>query len=148
MHIADDDEGGRMDIAALIAWVITAVGGFVLLGTWFAKGGQRRDGASRSRFPPALILGHFLLAAVGLVLWIVYVAADSDSLAWPTFVVIAVVAVLGFTMFSRWLPQVRHRGTSTSTATAESQFPVPVVVVHGLLAATTVVLVLLAAIYA
>ena len=135
-----------MAIAALVSWVLTAGGGFVLLATWLARGGmQQREGG---RIRPPLILGHFLLAAVGLVLWIVYVAADSDSLAWPTFVVIAVVAVLGFTMFSRWLPQVRHRGTSTSTATAESQFPVPVVVVHGLLAATTVVLVLLAAIYA
>ena len=50
-----------MDIAALIAWVVTAGGGFVLLGTWIARGGPRQAQAGASRFPPALIFGHFAL---------------------------------------------------------------------------------------
>jgi uncharacterized BrkB/YihY/UPF0761 family membrane protein len=139
-----------MDVAALVAWLLTAAGGFVLLGTWIAKGGHRPDAARRSRFPPALVFGHFLLAAVGLVLWIVYVAADSDGLPWVAFAVVAVVALLGFALLFRWLPQVRDRATPSgdATATAEARFPVPVVVVHGLLGATTLVLVLLAAINA
>lgn len=136
-----------MDVAALLAWIITALGGFVLLGTWIAKGGHRRDQGQPSRFSPGLIFGHFLLAATGLVLWIIYVAADRDSLTWVAFGIVAVVALLGFTMFFRWLPQVRaNRGANASTA--EAQFPVPVVIVHGLLAATTLVLVLIAAIKA
>lgn len=65
-----------MDVAALVLWILTAGGGFYLLGTWIAKGGGRPEGAG-SNFPPALIFGHLLLAAAGLVLWIVYVAADS-----------------------------------------------------------------------
>ena len=73
-----------MDVAALIAWLLTAAGGFVLLGTWIAKGGHRPDAAARA-VPPALVFGHFLLAAAGLVLWIVYVAADSDGLTWVAF---------------------------------------------------------------
>jgi Flp pilus assembly protein TadB len=129
-----------MDIAGLVTWIITAGGGFVLLGLWIARGGLRPDGGSR--FPSALIFSHFALAALGLVLWIVYVASDSDGLAWPTFGVIVVVALLGFTMFFRWLPQVRDRAR---VETAEAQLPIPVVVLHGLLAATTLVLVLLAA---
>ena len=139
-----------MDVAALIAWLLTAAGGFVLLGTWIAKGGHRPDAARPSRFPPGLVFGHFLLAALGLVLWIVYVAADSDGLTWVAFAVVAVAALLGFALLSRWLPQVRDRTAPSgdATATAEAQFPVPVVVVHGLLAATTLVLVLLAAINA
>jgi hypothetical protein len=139
-----------MDIAALIAWLLTAAGGFVLLGTWIAKGGHRPDAARPSRFPPALIFGHFLLAAAGLVLWIIYVAADSDGLTWVAFAVVAVAALLGFALLSRWLPQVRNRTAPSgdATATAEAQFPVPVVVVHGLLGATTLVLVLLAALNA
>lgn len=137
-----------MDVAALATWLVTAVGGFVLLGNWIRKGGHRRDASRPSRFPPGLIFGHFLLAAVGLVLWIVYVASDSDGLTWPAFAIVAVVAVLGFTMFFRWLPQVRSRGTRGGHATAEAQFPVPVVVVHGIFAAATLVLVLLAAINA
>jgi hypothetical protein len=139
-----------MDIAALVAWLITAVGGFVLLGTWIAKGGHRPDAARPSRFPPALIFGHFLVAAVGLVLWIVYLASDSDSLPWIAFAVVAVAALLGFALLARWLPQVRGRGAAGADAggTAEAQFPVPVVVVHGLVGATTLVLVLLAALAA
>jgi hypothetical protein len=133
-----------MDVAALVTWIVTAGGGFVLLGTWIAKGGLGRDTARPSRFPSGLIFGHFLLAAVGLVLWIVYVASDSDGLAWVAFAIVAVVAVLGFTMFFRWLPQVRARG-GRDEATAEAQFPVPVVVAHGVFAAATLVLVLIAA---
>src|SRR5215813_4869618 len=98
-----------MAVAALITWLITAVGGFVLLGTWIAKGGHRPDTRPRSRLSPGVVFSHFLLAAAGLVLWIVYVASDSDGLTWPAFAIVAVVAVLGFTMFFRWLPQVRTR---------------------------------------
>jgi hypothetical protein len=135
-----------MDVAALVTWLITAVGGFVLLGTWVTKGGHRVDAGQPSRFQPGLVFGHFLLAAVGLVLWIIYVASDTDGLAWPTFALVAVVAVLGFTMFFRWLPQVRDRAVTTPEPTAEAQFPVAVVAAHGLFAATTLVLVLAAAI--
>ena len=76
-----------MGIAALVTWLLTAVGGFVMLGIWIARGGRRT-----SRFSPGLILGHFLLAAVGLVLWIIYVASDSDGLTWPAFAIVAVWA--------------------------------------------------------
>ena len=137
-----------MEVAALIFWLLTAAGGFVLLGTWIAKGGHQPDVGRPSRFPPGLVFGHFLLAAAGLVLWIIYLAADSDSLTWIAFALVALAAVGGFVLLSRWLPQVRGRTAATggdTTATAEAQFPVPVVVVHGLLAATTLVLVLIAA---
>jgi hypothetical protein len=136
-----------VDIAALIVWIQTAVGGFGLLGTWVAKGGVRpqSDGAG-SRFPPALIFGHFLLAAAGLVLWLVYVSTGTDALAWIAFVLLLIVAVLGFTMFARWLPSYRSAGsTATGAGPPERHFPVPVVAAHGLVAATTLVLALLAA---
>lgn len=130
-----------MDIAALVVWVITALGGFYLLGTWISKGGHRD--VEGSRFPPPLIFSHFLLAAAGLVLWIIYVATDSDALAWISFVVLLVVALLGFTMFARWVPT--YRSPATEGGPAERHFPVAVVGLHGLVAATTLVLVLLAA---
>lgn len=130
-----------MAIAALITYLITAVGGFILLGTWVAKGGHRREGGTSSRFHPALVFGHFLLAVAGLVLWIAYLAVDTISLAWAAVAVLIVVALLGFTMFARWVPQVRAAG---ATPTAERQFPVVVVLGHGLLAATTLVLAVLA----
>lgn len=135
-----------MDIAALVLWVITALGGFYLLGTWISKGGHRD--VEGSRFPPPLIFGHFLLAAAGLVLWIIYVATDSDALAWISVVLLVLVALLGFTMFARWLPTYRGGAAQEGVAQggpAERHFPVAIVAGHGLLGATTLVLVLLAA---
>jgi hypothetical protein len=138
-----------MKWAALIAWVLTAGGGFVLLTIWLARGGmhQQREGGDRIR--PPLILSHFLLAATGLVLWIIYLVTDSDALAWIAFAILLVVAVLGFTMFGIWLRQRQGRAGAVETAVAdqppEQHFPVAVVAAHGLLAATTLVLVLLAA---
>jgi hypothetical protein len=147
-----------MSIAALITWLITALGGFYLLGSWISRGGvaQQRTGTSRLRAP--LIFGHFLLAAIGLVVWIIYLVAATAALAWAAFVILLPVALLGFTMFFRWIGVYRSRpaaaqgpGTmanAASTAPAERSFPVPVVLAHGALAATTLVLVLLAAIAA
>jgi hypothetical protein len=134
-----------MKWAALIAWVITAGGGFVLLSIWLARGGMRQARESGARIRPPLILGHFLLAATGLVLWIIYVANDADALAWIAFVLLLVVAALGFTMFAIWLQQ-RRGETGTASRPAEQNFPVPIVALHGLLAATTLVLVFLTAI--
>jgi hypothetical protein len=129
-----------MTIAALIAWVVTAGGGFVLLGTWLARGGSRS-----SRFSPTLIFGHFALAAAGLVVWIIYVIADETLLAWIAFVLLVPVALLGFGMLAKWLPTYRARATAGTDAPAERHFPVVVVGAHGVLAVTTVVLVLLSA---
>jgi hypothetical protein len=133
-----------MEWAALIAWVITAGGGFVLLAIWLSRGGMHQMGGKRIR--PPLILTHFGLAATGLVLWIIYIANDSDTLAWIAFVLLLVVALLGFTMFAIWLSQRRPGGAGGSEKPAEQNFPVAVVGLHGLLAATTLVLVLLTAV--
>ena len=134
-----------MKWAALIAWLITAGGGFVLLAIWLSRGGMRQARESGARIRPPLILGHFLLAATGLVLWIIYVANDADVLAWIAFVLLLVVAALGFTMFAIWLQQ-RRGQTGTASRPAEQNFPVPIVALHGLLAATTLVLVFLTAV--
>jgi hypothetical protein len=144
-----------MEWAALIAWVATAGGGFVLLAIWLSRGGMQESRAAGSRIRPPLILGHFLLAATGLVIWIVYVATDSDALAWIAFVLLAVVALLGFTMFAIWY-QRRRQGPAAATAVTgnpgspetppEQHFPVAIVGLHGALAVTTVVLVFLTAV--
>ena len=145
-----------MSIAALIAWILTAAGGFVLLGKWISQGGVRSPGTSR--FPPGLIFSHFGLAAAGLVLWIIYLINDQDTLAWVAFALLVLVALLGFTMFARWLPGYHARTTvtagrggtgraapQTAQQAAEQHFPVAVVGAHGVLAVITVVTVLLAA---
>ncbi|MCW2948266.1 MAG: hypothetical protein JWR24_4983 [Actinoallomurus sp.] len=148
-----------MSIAALITWLITALGGFYMLGTWLAHGGVRQQRTGTTRFPAPVIFGHFLLAAAGLIVWIIYVFADKTALAWAAFIILLPVALLGFTMLARWIPVYRARtnaghaatGPATATATeelavpAERSFPVPVVLGHGLLAVITLVLVLLTA---
>lgn len=136
-----------MDIAALVAWIVTALGGLVLLTRWIAHGGLRQQQTKETRFPAPLVFGHFLLAAGGLVLWIVYLAADTSALAWTSFGVLLAVALLGFAMLARWLPGQRTPAPTTSpgdTAPAERHLPVPLVAGHGLLGAATLVLVLLA----
>jgi ABC-type xylose transport system permease subunit len=144
-----------MEWVALITWILTAGGGFVLLSIWLSRGGVRRQREAGLRIRPPLIFSHFGLAAAGLVLWIIYVATDSEGLAWIAFAVLAVVAVLGWTMFAIWWQRRQGRTTAgANVATApeqageppEQQFPVPVVTLHGLLAVATVVLVFLTAI--
>ena len=130
-----------MDWAALITWVITAGGGFVLLAIWLLCGGLLL--CCGGCFWPAQKMSYFLLTEIGIVIWIVYIATDKSALAWIAFVLLLVVAVLGFTMFAIWL---RQRGRRDEVAQpAEQHFPLAVVGLHGLLAATTLVLVFLAA---
>jgi hypothetical protein len=138
-----------MEWAALISWVLTAGGGFVLLSIWLRRGGMRQQQEGGNRIRPPLILSHFLLAATGLVIWIIYLAADRDALAWIAFVILAIVALLGWTMFAIWARRRQTRTAGSETAVpgtpAEQHFPLSVVALHGLLAVTTVVLVLLTA---
>lgn len=137
-----------MKWAALIAWLLTAGGGFVLLAVWLGRGGMRQAREPGTRIRPALILSHFILAAVGLLLWIIYLVNDSDALAWIALVLLGIVAILGWTMFAIWyqrrqgrIAEAVDRGTP-----AEQHFPVPIVALHGLAAVTTIALVFLTAI--
>ncbi len=134
-----------MEWAALITWLLTAAGGFVLLLVWVNRGGMRQKEPG-NRIRPPLIMSHFLLAATGLVLWIVYVFSDTDALAWIAFAILVVVALLGWTMFAIWLRRRRTMEAAETDRPAEQNFPVPVVALHGVLAVTTVVLVFLAAV--
>ena len=131
-----------MEWAALVAWVVTAGGGAVMLAIWLARGGMRQRESGRIR--PPLILSHFALAATGLVLWLIYLANDSETLAWIAFALLLVVGI--------WVRQRQARAAVAQAATAtsgpiepaEQRFPVVIVALHGLGAATTLVLVLLA----
>lgn len=139
-----------MKVAALVTWLLTAVVGIYLLGTWITNGGLRnRDGSERSRFSPVLIFGHGGLAATGLIVWISYLIAGANSLAWLAAAVLLPVATLGFTMFGLWIraghgkPRGRHAYVPRHAA--EDHFPPPAVLAHGLFAVSTVVLAVLTA---
>jgi hypothetical protein len=146
-----------MAVIALVTWVVTAGFGFFMLATWVRAGGVRTAGApatasdaaaaattahvAGTRFPPPLVFGHFLIAATGLVLWIVYLAVDSDALAWVAFVAIVLAAAGGDILFLRWF---RDRNESGAQL-AEQRIPTPAVYLHGLFAVATIVLVFLTA---
>jgi hypothetical protein len=154
-----------MAVAALVTWLITAGGGFVMLAAWLSRGGARSSsesvavGAARTtagaaglpvnaptRLRPPLVFGHVGLAVAGLAVWIAYLATDDDRLTWAAFILLLPVALLGLTMFARWVQAGDHRRDATrGAARPESAFPLPVVIAHGLFAVTTVVLVLLTA---
>jgi hypothetical protein len=156
-----------MKWAALIAWVITALGGFGLLSIWLRNGGLAAGSRPGARIRAPRVFSHMGLAATGLVLWIIYLAADKDAIAWAAVIVLGPVAILGFSMLAIWIQQRQRQpgtagapgptasesgGASGSTGAVpagverppEQHFPVPVVVAHGLLAVTTLVLAILA----
>jgi hypothetical protein len=151
-----------MAIAAFVTWLVTAGIGFFMLTTWVRSGGLHTDGTASSNFRPPVVFSHFLLAAAGLVVWVVYVINDSTTLAWIAFADLVVVATLGDTLFLRWWKdrntaaaggagsRMPSGGTtaiqvSPSAALAEQRIPFPAAAVHGLFAVATIVLVLLAA---
>ena len=136
-----------MEIAALVAWLATAAAGFFMLMRWVRRGGLRDRSATH--FPPALVLTHVGLAAGGLVVWVAYLVTGSSWLAWVAVADLALVATLGGVLVRRWTLDGRAAmaagARSTSVDLAEQHIPRPPVVLHGVLAVSTVVLVLLSA---
>jgi manganese efflux pump family protein len=135
-----------MDAAALIAWLVTAGSGAYVLGTWLARGGSLRQRPGAAGSPPMVILGHFGLALSGLVIWVAYLIAGWAALAWVAVGVLLPVAGLGMATLAIGLP-----GRSPAVAASGSHPPRGVrlssliAAGHGLLAVTTIMLVLLAA---
>lgn len=133
-----------------MTWLLAALMGSYLFGTWLAHGGLRRKQDVRSsRFAPQLIFGHGGLAATGLGVWIAFLVVGDQPLAWAAFGILMPVAALGATMFGLWLraghgrPRGRHAYRPRHAA--EDHFPPPAVLAHGIFAVATVVLVLLTA---
>jgi hypothetical protein len=125
--------------AALIAWVVTALGGAGLLLQWLRHGGLRqREGIRAPR-----LFTHAGLAALGLVLWIAFLFSEERALAWIAVGLLVIVGLIGATMFAIWLRG--HNRHEHTFVPAETSFPLPVVIFHGALALATLVLAVLAA---
>ncbi len=119
-----------------------------------------------------MLTAHVLLALGGLLIWIGYVIADQDRLAWIALGAMLLAATLGVFMATRWVGVYRATreirrslaeqqagrltllGDSAGVATLEvvadigppeRNFPLPVVIAHGTFAAVTITLVLLTA---
>jgi hypothetical protein len=146
-----------MSTAALITWVITAGFGFFMLIRWATRGGMRRAEGKGTHLPPYRVFTHFGLAAAGLVLWIVYLLTDNTLLAWIALVDLVVVASIGLVMVMQWAKDGRaamaeaattggpFRADASGVDLAEQHIPRAPVVLHGIFAVSTVVLVLLSA---
>ena len=143
-----------MGVAALIIWIVTAFGGLYLLAVWLIENDVTHRGAAASRLPGPVICGHVLLALTGLVIWAAHLLSRSGTLGWTALGMLIVIAVLGVTMFTRWIPvHIQHMATDSGKHgrkvaeyefPAERAFPLPVVLGHGLFASATFTLVLLA----
>ncbi|MET9336244.1 hypothetical protein ACWENQ_12555 [Nonomuraea sp. NPDC004354] len=128
-----------MGVVTVASWVLNALIGGYLLYLWLSGGGLRQQATKVTRFPVALIFSHPVLACSALACWVGYLVTGQRALAWLAFAVLSVAALLGFTMFTRWLGAGRHaRG-------AEQRFPLLAVLAHGVVGVTTFVLVLLSA---
>ena len=142
-----------MGVAALISWFVTAFVGLYLLAVWLIENDVTHRGAAASRLPLPVILGHVVLALTGLGIWVFHLLSGSYTAGWAALGTLVAIALLGLTMFTRWIPvhiayvaaeTGKHGRPSEFDFPAERAFPLPVVLGHGLLASTTFALVLLA----
>jgi hypothetical protein len=153
-----------LDIAALIAWLCAAGSGGYVLGGWLLHGGtarlRRREvpAAADAGSPPAVVLGHFGFAVTGLLLWVIYLIAGWAPLAWASVLVLLPVAGLGMALVAVGLPGLGRGVRSPAARPALGTGPgaqyigpskarlSPLIIAgHGVLAALTILLVLLAA---
>ncbi len=148
-----------MGIVALTTWFITAGAGLYLFAVWLIEhdGSKGRSASSRLRAP--VVFAHVMLAVAGLTIWVVYMYVDADRLAWAAFFTLLPVVLLGLIMLTRWIPVHRAANAAPSEVVSaasgqiaviiagppERNFPVPVVVIHGIFAVTTFLLVALTA---
>jgi hypothetical protein len=160
-----------MGFVALIVWFITALWGLYMLAVWLIENDVTRQGNAASRLPLPVILAHVAFAVTGLGVWVAYLLLDRPVLAWTAVGILVVIALLGLTMFARWIPVYRMADDEASepvaamsggpaasapgagpagmpgmgSLPAEGSFPLLIVLAHGVFAVSTVVLVVLTA---
>jgi ABC-type anion transport system duplicated permease subunit len=159
-----------MRFVALIVWFVTALWGLYMLAVWLIENDATRQGSAASRLPLPVILAHVTFAVTGLVVWVAYLLLDRPVLAWTAVGILGAIAVLGLSMFARWIPVYRMADDEISVPVgavsgvapgaahgavpgigslrelpAEGSFPLLIVLAHGAFAVSTVVLVVLTA---
>jgi hypothetical protein len=150
-----------MALVALVAWLCTVSIGLYLLAIWLIEYDREFQSAAATRLPVLVIGTHALLAFGGLAVWAMYLITDTEKLAWVAAATLGVVVTLGLIMAARWIgvrrahapPQAvavlvggRPRsGISRVPVPPERHFPAPVVIIHGMFAGATILLVLLTA---
>jgi hypothetical protein len=159
-------------LAALVAWLLTAGSGGVLLAKWRAQARRRApDGLARAS--PAVALGHAGLAICGLACWLSYLVTGQPAFAWLALCVLLPVAGLGIATLMQAIPdpdvgaalshepalnaQAQSAGSIRAVATAittrparmrSGRPPVVMIITHGVLATATLLLALLGSVAA
>jgi len=159
-----------MRFVALIVWFVTALWGLYMLAVWLIENDATRKGNAASRLSLPVVLAHVMFAVTGLVVWVAYLLLDRPALAWTAVGILVAIAVLGLSMFARWIPVYRMVDDEVSVPVAamsggapeaapggvpgvgslrelpaEGSFPLLIVLAHGMFAVSTVVLVVLTA---
>jgi hypothetical protein len=140
-----------VDIVALYTWMVTILGGLLLLVIWIMEYDREFQSSAATRLPVPVIVTHALIGMGGLLLWIGYLLVDEERLAWAAVVALGTVAFLGLIMAARWVHVYRAYArpspslARTAIVPPERNFPLPVVVAHGVLAVTTLALVVFTA---
>jgi len=91
---------------------------------------------------PLLEFSHPALAVTGIACWMMFAFVHYPPLAWIAFAILVVTLLLGL----GWL--IRNRQAASQTASARWSFPPRLIWVHGLVAASSLVLTVLTAILA
>src|SRR5215470_12730229 len=103
-----------MAYVALIVWFVTALWGLYMLAVWLIENDATRQGDSATRLPLPVILAHVTFAVTGLVVWVAYLLLDRPALAWAAVGILVAIALLGLSMFARWIPVYRMTGDEVS----------------------------------
>jgi hypothetical protein len=142
-----------MGIVALFVWMATVLAGLVLLIVWLMEYDRDFQRAAPTRLPVPVISAHALLGIGGLLAWGFYLVVDEEQLAWGTVADLGVVVLLGLIMGARWIGVYRAYAAPDSSPSMvinvppERHFPRSVIVIHGILAVSTVALVVLSVLF-
>jgi manganese efflux pump family protein len=134
--IAAPSDRETLGVPALAVWLLTLGLGTAMVRRWIFRllGRGPLSGRALGRLPPAAIVAHAGLALAGLLAWGIYLIGGWAGAGWSACAVLLVVISLGVALISLWLPE---RGQA-------SHPPAALVVAHGVVAVTTITLVLAA----
>jgi len=109
-----------MTVAALITWVITALGGLYLLAIWLIEYDPDFQHAAATRLPVPVVAGHVLFAAGGLLALVIYAITDKKMFSLAAVAAAGLAAALGLTLAARWIA-VYQAGPPRASAIAGRQ---------------------------
>jgi hypothetical protein len=98
-----------LGIAALTTWLIDAISGAYMLGTWIARGGMHQQLTTGDRLAPRVVFTHFGIATTGLLVWISFLTTRWVPLAWLAVGLLMLVIGLGISTVTLWTPFPAHR---------------------------------------